>query len=108
MVNKKRYDEYLKSAEWKHLKNLKLKQVKYTCQGCLESGRVLEVHHLNYDRIGMELLTDLTVYCRECHDDAHGKNQSSEWNKYLTSQTSIRPKQRLAQDIAMQKILDSI
>lgn len=30
----------------------------------------LEVHHLNYDRIGSELDIDLEVLCRECHVDA--------------------------------------
>ncbi len=108
MVNKKRYDEYLKSAEWKHLKELKLKQAKYTCQGCLESGRVLEVHHFTYERIGMELLTDLTVFCKECHENAHGKKPASEWNKYLNQKTDVKPRERLKQDIELEKLINSI
>ena len=108
MMMKKRYDEYLKSAEWKLIKKLKLKQTDYVCQGCLERGRVLEVHHLTYDRIGMELLTDLAVYCTECHNKAHGKVEPSEWNKYLNSETSVKPKAKLVQDIELEKLINSI
>ena len=103
-----RYQEYLKSAEWKHLKSIKLKQSKPICQGCNESGRILEVHHLTYERIGMELLTDLVVYCRECHDKAHGKEKPSEWNMYLKQETDVKPKEKQLHEIEFQKYLDSI
>ena len=103
-----RYKEYLNSGEWKHLKGLKLKQVNHTCQGCLESGRVLEVHHLTYERIGMELLTDLTVYCTECHKKAHTISDKTDWNKYLNNELDNKPKARLAKDIEFEKILNSI
>ena len=107
-MKNERYQEYLKSGEWKHLKGLKLMQVNYTCQGCLETGRVLEVHHLTYERIGMELLTDLTVFCTECHNIAHGNVTAVEWNKYLSNKTDTKPKPRLAKDIEFAKLIDSI
>jgi len=103
-----RYHEYLNSGEWKHLKGLKIKQAKCICEGCLESYRVLEVHHLTYERIGMELLTDLAVYCIECHKKAHFKNDNSDWNKYLKHISDEKPKDRTAADIELSKMIDSI
>jgi len=108
MVMKKRYQEYLKSGEWNHLKDLKLKLCKYKCDGCNESGRVMDVHHITYERIGMELLTDLVVYCRECHSKAHGNEDKTEWNKYLNSETDTVPKLRLSKDVEFEKIINSI
>jgi len=105
---KKRYEEYLKSGEWEYLKELKIKDANYTCQGCLERGRVLEVHHLTYERIGMELLTDLVVLCQECHRTIHGKEPKSEWNKYLNNEIDVKPKERLVKDIEFDKIINSI
>lgn len=103
-----RYKEYLKSGEWKHLKGLKLKSSGHKCEGCGESGRVLDVHHNTYDRIGMELLTDLTVYCQECHNTVHGRVEKSDWNKYLSEETDRVPKPRLAKDIEFTKLINSI
>ena len=101
-----RYKEYLKSGEWKFLKDRKLKQVNYTCEGCGEKHRVLDLHHRTYERIGMELLSDLQVLCRECHDIVHG-NDKSEWHKYLKGEINIKPKDRLAIDIQFEKELNS-
>jgi len=103
-----KYKEYLQSGEWKHLEGIKLNNTKYTCEGCNETGRVLEVHHLTYERIGMELLTDLVVYCTECHKVAHGKAKQTEWNKYLDNETNDKPKEQSVKDIEFNKMLDSI
>lgn len=102
-----RYKEYLKSGEWKYLREQKLTLAKYTCDGCNETGRVLDVHHLTYERIGMELLTDLAVYCQECHNTAHGRVAPNEWNDYLHNITDVKPKDRILQDIKFMKMLDS-
>lgn len=31
----------------------------------------LDVHHLTYERFGKELLADLQILCRKCHDEVH-------------------------------------
>jgi hypothetical protein len=36
------------------------------------ASRCLELHHLNYERVGSELPEDLKALCRECHGKTHG------------------------------------
>jgi 5-methylcytosine-specific restriction endonuclease McrA len=33
--------------------------------------RAVEVHHLTYERLGEERLTDLVALCRSCHEREH-------------------------------------
>lgn len=35
--------------------------------------RVLDVHHLTYDRLGDELTVDLLILCSVCHGAEHGE-----------------------------------
>ena len=102
-----KYQEYLLSPEWKTIKKKIITRAKGCCEGCGEA-KPLEVHHLTYDRIGQELLTDLAAYCSECHGKAHEKSEPSDWNKYLTNKTDVKPKARLKQDIELEKIINSI
>ena len=106
-MKKQRYQEYLKSGEWDLLRGLKLKSAKYACEGCGESGLVLDIHHLTYERIGFELLTDLVVLCRECHEKVHNP-KVDEWNEYLTLKSDVRPKHRIAKDIELMNLVRSI
>ena len=60
------YHSYLQSSTWKARRKAKLQQAKYKCKRCGE--RIgLQVHHLNYDRLGDERTDDLIVLCRACH-----------------------------------------
>ena len=59
--------EYLYSEHWARKKRLKLTASNYTCQRC-GSRSNLDVHHLTYERLGHELLRDLVVLCRTCHE----------------------------------------
>lgn len=70
---KRRYQQFMESDEWKHIRGLKLDLASHRCEKC-GVGDPLDVHHLTYDRFGGdELLTDLQVLCRECHEAAHGR-----------------------------------
>ena len=40
------------------------------CEAC-QLERPLELHHLNYYRVGQELDDDLLALCRECHESKH-------------------------------------
>lgn len=61
----KSYAEYLQTPHWQHMRQRKLSQVKQ-CEHCGIRQR-LEPHHVTYERIGNEWLTDLVVLCRTCH-----------------------------------------
>jgi hypothetical protein len=66
----KKYDEYLQSDEWKAKRKQKLEAVNYQCEKC-GTAKNIEVHHLNYDRLGFEKLEDLVVLCKTHHTTVH-------------------------------------
>lgn len=65
------YAEYLKTDHWAELRAQKLRSAKYRCQVCNTNQHILDVHHRTYERRGRELLNDLTVLCRPCHERHH-------------------------------------
>lgn len=65
------YSEYLQSEHWLETREQKLQQVSL-CEGCGKS-RGLEVHHLTYERVGKEEMSDLQVLCATCHRRTHGR-----------------------------------
>lgn len=74
------YENYLKSPHWQELRKAKIKEQNFQCERCGEFGRRtpwqtiigLQVHHLTYERLWQEELSDLEVVCRPCHEDEHG------------------------------------
>jgi len=64
------YAEYLKTTEWRRVRDRALKLAGYTCSRC-QSPRELQVHHLTYARVGAEEDRDLEVLCRGCHLGHH-------------------------------------
>ncbi len=64
------YSQYLKSPEWKSLRNIVLERDKNICQGCL-SAPAQHVHHLTYNNFGDELLFQLISLCVKCHNKLH-------------------------------------
>lgn len=83
------YAEYLRSHEWKKLRDRILRQRGKLCELCGAgrfSGTVLQVHHLTYERVSEELDDDLAVLCRECHKRLHTLPRES----HLRSLKAIR------------------
>lgn len=69
------YREYLRSEHWRALRQRMLLRAGGICQRCARSSRhygFLDVHHLDYRRLGAEREADLVVLCRECHAAEHG------------------------------------
>jgi 5-methylcytosine-specific restriction endonuclease McrA len=64
-----RYHTYLKSPEWKSLVS-KIKSRDQVCQ-LTGSSDNLEVHHITYDRLGNEDLSDLVLLSRSAHQFVH-------------------------------------
>lgn len=70
------YEQYIKSAKWRNISAAMKKFAGFTCKRC--GGKFhpsqLDVHHLNYDRLGNERPSDLEVLCRaRCHPVADAK-----------------------------------
>lgn len=65
------YHAYLRSPEWQVIRRLALER-DGGCVVCYRADR-LDVHHRTYERLGHELLSDVTVLCRDCHAKHHDK-----------------------------------
>lgn len=78
-MNKDEYEKYLRSPEWAAKKEAVWKRDKGTCQRC---GRKyvygdltrFHTHHLTYERVGDEYLSDLQLLCEHCHEFVHGQS----------------------------------
>lgn len=71
------YTEYLYSNHWKLKKSLFLSSSlstkingKPVCFSC-KSDNKIHTHHITYDRLGNEDLSDLVYLCEKCHSIAH-------------------------------------
>ena len=61
------YRRYLQSWQWKVKRMKRLKMDGMACVLC-DSSDQLQVHHVTYDRLGFERLSDLRTLCRDCHE----------------------------------------
>ena len=63
------YREYLASPQWGMRRSQALAAAGWRCEGsdCGRSASDLEVHHLDYRRLGRERSEDLLVLCPPCH-----------------------------------------
>jgi hypothetical protein len=63
------YADYLRSAHWKQTKaHYRASDLP---QECICGEPDVHLHHMTYDRIGAEKLTDLTPLCPNCHTLIH-------------------------------------
>lgn len=90
--NKKEYQKYLNSPEWKEKRKEIFEKRKGICELC---GEKLEnkyhVHHDNYNNLGNEKESDLILLCENCHNDIHKREKRNKGyvildNKVLTSE----------------------
>jgi hypothetical protein len=64
------YARYLASPEWFVVRRIALAAAGGRCQVC-NGVEQLNVHHRSYERLGAELLADVIVLCRACHELFH-------------------------------------
>lgn len=65
------YKAYLLSIEWKTIRQRLFTERGKQCERC-SSNRILQIHHLTYERIFKEEMSDLLILCRSCHEKEHG------------------------------------
>lgn len=65
---------YLRSPHWLNFRKIALAAAGWKCEaeGC-KNRRILDVHHLSYEHLGNEQLSDVTVLCRWHHNQIHKK-----------------------------------
>jgi 5-methylcytosine-specific restriction endonuclease McrA len=88
------YEKYLETAHWQGFRKLvlteQLKRIgRNECERCPpqpnsegEGDVELHVHHLTYERLGRELIEDVQIICRECHDREHGRDARNRVRHY--------------------------
>lgn len=69
------YEAYLRSALWKGKRRQVLQRANGCCETCARETGHLEVHHVTYERLGAELLSDLLALCVSCHAAADAGRQ---------------------------------
>ncbi len=83
-----RYAQYLQSEHWERIREEKVEAADRMCERCGEGAKRrgdrwigLNVHHLTYERLGCEELSDLIVLCIHCHEVEHGLAPDTEANR---------------------------
>lgn len=66
----KEYNDYIKSIHWQ---NKKLEYFRFHDKRCMECGnhKSIQLHHLTYEHIGNERLSELIPLCEMCHKSIH-------------------------------------
>lgn len=67
--HKKQYLEYLQSPAWMEKTRQVYERDSYTCVVCKQVAE--HVHHLTYEHLFNEPLTDLISVCSHCHKILH-------------------------------------
>lgn len=68
--NREEYDDYLRSARWRALRNRVLARAGGLCEACLDLP-ASQVHHLTYAHKGNEFAWELRAVCDDCHERLH-------------------------------------
>lgn len=64
---------YLRSIHWRLYRGKRIWLALHRCEHCGKRVRPLQVHHLNYKRLGRERIKDTMVLCKKCHEYEHGR-----------------------------------
>lgn len=72
-----KYQKHLKSAQWKNTRRDLFRWRGRKCEVCKMPSFNLEIHHLNYKRMGHELPSDLIIVCKKCHAEEDKKREIS-------------------------------
>lgn len=70
-LNAMRYDECLRSPEWRSRRAEHIRVAGERCQLCNSDEAPLHVHHRTYENRGHERFYDLVVLCPPCHEAFH-------------------------------------
>jgi 5-methylcytosine-specific restriction endonuclease McrA len=67
--------QYLDSPAWRKKRSERLAVDGEKCFRCKATDG-LQVHHITYERLGRERMSDLLTLCGDCHKRDHGRDPS--------------------------------
>lgn len=76
--NKAEYQKYLNSPHWQKIRQEVFKEYGHRCDQC-GSSKNLRVHHITYENLGEEQISDLVPLCEDCHKKLHDPNNSIDY-----------------------------
>ncbi len=84
------YKDYLASDWWRVRASIAKEKANYRCevQGCNVAWG-LQVHHLDYSRLGKELDKDLICVCHRHHQELHNDKKKENYMVYATDKARI-------------------
>ena len=80
-LDKARYEAHINSSKWKNTCAAVRRLHGNRCQKCGHGSARLEVHHINYERLGDERLSDLMLLCPDCHAAEDKKREKASKEK---------------------------
>lgn len=69
--NYAKYRAYINSNAWSSFRKEALKHHGKMCNRCMRDELPVEVHHITYERLFKELLMDVEILCKYCHQKEH-------------------------------------
>lgn len=66
----RQYERHLSSNKWQKTRIQVFRRAYWTCE-CCHKARATQVHHLSYEHVGCENLSELLAVCVACHDEIH-------------------------------------
>ena len=78
VTNLKSYSEQLRTPEWKAFRQRVIDVNGRACRACRRSDKIIQVHHLFYEKTRKPWdyeLNEVTVLCEDCHASMHDELQ---------------------------------
>src|SRR5690349_728732 len=99
-MNKSEYAEYLRTSHWREVRDrFCAVPANQQCSVCGTPNN-LDLHHLTYERLGHEELTDLVRLCHKCHFTAHELLEASGACKCIAHFTQVLSDMRAALSVS--------
>lgn len=68
-MDKTFYNQYIKGPRWAAKREAWFNAFGKWCRACGRTTGPIQLHHMTYERLGRERMSDLVALCRDCHSD---------------------------------------
>lgn len=93
-----KYVKYIQSDTWKRKCQAYFMRYGRYCKACGTTKGPIQVHHMDYARLGIEPFADLVSVCAPCHRGIHQLHRSRGRRISLREATNLYIKQRRAKN----------